>query len=323
MAALKKIFVAGHRGMVGSAIVRALSGETGCEVITRSSSELDLRDQTAVYKFFEVQRFDEVYLAAAKVGGILANTQLPAAFIFENLSIQTNVINAAFLSGVQRLLFLGSSCIYPREAQQPIAEEALLTGPLELTNEPYAIAKIAGIKQCESYNRQYGDSHGVDYRIVMPANLYGPGDNYHPDHSHVVAGLIQRFHLAKINSHPTVTIWGSGSPRREFLFVDDLARACLTIMKQNKAELDKHTSPQCSHFNVGSGADITIKELAIKIAKVVGYSGEAIYDITKPDGTAKKLMNIDKIKALGWRPLVDVDDGLRHAYADFLKLQNL
>ncbi|MDF1528373.1 MAG: GDP-L-fucose synthase, partial [Sedimenticola sp.] len=257
-----KIYVAGHRGMVGSAIVRTLENHGYLNIITRTRAELDLTDQSAVRVFFETERPDQVYLAAARVGGIHANHIYPAEFIYENLMIETNVIDAAFRSGVEKLLFLGSSCIYPKLAPQPMREDALLTSTLEHTNEPYAIAKIAGIKLCESYNRQYGVSHGVDYRSVMPTNLYGPGDNYHPENAHVIPALIRRFHEAKVSRAPHVTIWGSGTPRREFLYVDDMAMACVHIMNIEKAIFDQHTKPMLSHINVGCGYDVTIRELA-------------------------------------------------------------
>lgn len=270
-----KIFVAGHQGMVGSAIVRKLlaQGHPVNRIITRSHQELDLTDQVAVRSFFKVEKVDQVYLAAAKVGGIYANNTYPAEFIFQNLMIQANVIDAAFRNGVKKLLFLGSSCIYPKLATQPMAEDALLTGQLELTNEPYAIAKIAGIKLCESYNRQYGISHKVDYRSVMPTNLYGPGDNYHPENAHVIPALIRRFHDAKIQGKDKVVLWGTGTPKREFLFVDDMAGACVYIMNVQKATLEQHIQPQLSHINVGSGYELTIQELAETIAQVVGYQG--------------------------------------------------
>ncbi len=279
-----KIYVAGHRGMAGSAIVRALRAQGEANIVTRSHAELDLVDQAAVRAFFEAERPDQVYLAAAKVGGIHANDTYPAAFIYQNLIIEANVIHEAWRAGVKKLMFLGSSCIYPRLAHQPMREEALLTGPLEPTNEPYAIAKIAGIKLCESYNREYGESHGTDYRSVMPSNLYGPGDNYHPQNSHVVPALIRRFHEAKINHAPQVTIWGTGTPRREFLYVDDMAAACLRIMNLDKETYEKNTQPMRSHINVGAGYDVTIRDLAEAIRKIAGYHGRIEFDTTKPDG---------------------------------------
>ena len=282
-----KIYVAGHRGMVGSAIVRVLKSQGQINFVVRTHAELDLTDQQAVRHFFETEKPDQVYLAAAKVGGIHANNTYPAEFIYQNLMVQANVIEAAFRNGVQKLLFLGSSCIYPRLAPQPMSEDALLTGTLEPTNQPYAIAKIAGIKLCESYNRQYG----VDYRSVMPTNLYGPGDNYHQENSHVIPGLIRRFHEAKISGAPSVTIWGTGSPRREFLYVDDMASASVYVMQLPKAKYEQYTQPMQSHINVGSGSDVTIAELTQAIAQTVGYTGQIEFDATKPDGTPRKWMD--------------------------------
>ena len=322
--AVDKIYVAGHRGMVGSAIIRQLqsapcrSGAPAAMVLTRTHAELDLTNQAAVQAFFEKEKPTQVYLAAAKVGGIHANNTYPAEFIYQNLMMQANVIEAAFRNGVQKLLFLGSSCIYPKLAPQPMAEDALLTGTLEPTNEPYAIAKIAGIKLCESYNRQYGVSHGVDYRSVMPTNLYGPGDNYHPENSHVIPALIRRFHEAKVANAPTVTIWGSGTPRREFLYVDDMAAASVFVMNLPKATLDAHSQPMQSHINVGFGEDITIKELALAVGKTVGYQGTIDFDTSKPDGSPRKLMDSRRLKALGWQAQVSLDAGLATAYQDFL-----
>ena len=304
--------------MVGSAIARALQRAGQVSLVTRSREELDLTDQGAVRAFFETEQVEQVYLAAAKVGGIHANNTYPAEFIYENLIIEANVIDAAFRGGVKKLLFLGSSCIYPRMAQQPMAEDALLTGPLEPTNEPYAVAKIAGIKLCESYNRQYGSSHGVDYRSVMPTNLYGPGDNYHPEDSHVIPALIRRFHEAKVNHRPTVTIWGTGTPRREFLFVDDMARACVHVMNLDKAAYDQHTEPMCSHINVGAGFDVTIRELAETIKAVVGFQGEISFDSSQPDGAPRKWMDSARLNGLGWEAEVNLGEGLARAYADFL-----
>ena len=317
------IYVAGHRGMVGSAIVRQLlaAGHAPDSIITRSHAELDLTNQSAVRAFFVAEKPTQVYLAAAKVGGIHANNTYPAEFIYQNLMVQANVIDAAFQNGVQKLLFLGSSCIYPRQAPQPMAENALLTGPLEPTNEPYAIAKIAGIKLCESYNRQYGASHGVDYRSVMPTNLYGPGDNYHPENSHVIPALIRRFSEAKVSQVPKVTIWGTGTPSREFLYVDDMAAASVHVMNLPKATYDQHTSPMQSHINVGFGSDITIAELARTVGQVVGYRGEIDFDATKPDGAPRKLMDSSRLNALGWQAQVSLQDGLALAYQDFLKKQ--
>jgi GDP-L-fucose synthase len=280
---------------------------------------MDLTDQSAVRTFFESEKPDQVYLAAAKVGGIHANHTYPAEFIYDNLMVQANVVDAAFRNGVKKLLFLGSSCIYPRNATQPMREDALLTGPLEATNEPYAIAKIAGIKICESYNRQYGNSHGVDYRSVMPTNLYGPGDNYHPENSHVIPALIRRFHEAKISNMPEVLIWGSGSPMREFLYVDDMAAASVYVMNLDKGIYDQHTGPMLSHINVGFGSDITINELAELIGKTVGYQGEITFDSTKPDGTPRKLMDSARLNKLGWSAQVNLEAGLKTAYQDFLK----
>ena len=316
-----RIYVAGHRGMVGSAIVRQLlaAGHDPKSIVTRTHAELDLTDQAAVRAFFITEKPDQVYLAAAKVGGIHANNTYPAEFIYQNLMMQANVIDAAFNCGVKKLLFLGSSCIYPRQAPQPMAEDALLTGPLEPTNEPYAIAKIAGIKLCESYNRQYGASHDVDYRSVMPTNLYGTGDNYHPENSHVIPALIRRFHEAKTSHAPQVTIWGSGTPCREFLFVDDMASASVHVMNLPKATYDQHTCPMQSHINVGYGSDITIAKLAKTVGQVVGYTGEIDFDTSKPDGAPRKLMDSSRLQSLGWRAKIDLQDGLALAYQDFLK----
>ena len=323
MNAIPKIYVAGHRGMVGSAIVRQLlaQGHPIEHIVTRTHAELDLTDQAAVRFFFATERPDHVYLAAAKVGGIYANNTYPAEFIYENLMVQANVIDAAFRKGVQKLLFLGSSCIYPRMALQPMYEDALLTGPLEPTNEPYAIAKIAGIKLCESYNRQYRASHGVDYRSVMPTNLYGPGDNYHPENSHVIPALIRRFHEARVNKASTVTIWGSGMPRREFLFVDDMAAASVHVMNLDKTVYDQHTQPMLSQINVGFGDDVTIKELAEAVSNVVEFNGDIEFDTSKPDGSPRKLMDTRKLNSLGWQARVKLTDGLRLAYEDFKKQQ--
>ena len=322
MSQAHKIYVAGHRGMAGSAIVRTLEKQGQANFVTRTHAELDLSNQAAVQAFFEKEKPTQVYLAAAKVGGIHANNTYPAEFIYQNLMVQANVIDAAFRNGVQRLLFLGSSCIYPKLAPQPMAEDALLTGTLEPTNEPYAIAKIAGIKLCESYNRQYGQSHGVDYRSVMPTNLYGPGDNYHPQNSHVIPALIRRFHEAKVNNAPTVAIWGSGTPRREFLYVDDMAAASVFVMNLPKATLDAHTQPMQSHINVGFGSDITIKELALAVGKTVGYQGIIDFDTSKPDGSPRKLMDSRRLNALGWQAKVSLDAGLAAAYQDFIGHQD-
>lgn len=323
MSTPSKIYVAGHRGMVGSAIVRQLlaQGHPAECIVTRTHAELELTNQAAVNAFFAAERPDHVYLAAAKVGGIHANHIYPAEFIYQNLMIQANVIDAAFRNEVQKLVFLGSSCIYPKLAPQPMREDALLTGTLEPTNEPYAIAKIAGIKLCESYNRQYGQSHGVDYRSVMPTNLYGPGDNYHPENSHVIPALIRRFHEAKVSKAPSVTIWGTGTPKREFLYVDDMAAASVHIMNLPLATYSQHTQPMLSHINVGCGYDITIRELAETIARVIGFEGDIAFDPSKPDGTPRKLMDSSSLNALGWQAQMGLDAGLEKAYEDFLKSQ--
>ncbi len=316
-----KIYVAGHRGMVGSAIVRTLQAAGHTDIVTRTHAELDLTDQAPVRAFFAAEKPDQVYLAAAKVGGIHANNTYPAEFIYQNLMMQANVVDAAFRQGVKKLLFLGSSCIYPKMAEQPMREDALLTGTLEPTNEPYAIAKIAGIKLCESYNRQYGASHGVDYRSVMPTNLYGPGDNYHLENSHVIPALIRRFHEAKVGQVPSVAIWGAGTPRREFLYVDDMAAASVHVMNLDKAVYDQHTHPMLSHINVGLGDDVTIRELALAVGETVGYAGAITFDTTKPDGTPRKWMDSQRLRDLGWQPTVGLREGLKRAYADFLKHQ--
>lgn len=314
-----KIFVAGHMGMVGSAIVRKLRATSNADIVTRTRSELDLTNQAAVRNFFETHRFDQVYLAAAKVGGIYANSIYPAEFIYENLMIEANVINAAFQSGVKKLLFLGSSCIYPKFAPQPMREDALLSGQLEPSNEPYAIAKIAGIKLCESYNRQYRAKYDIDYRSVMPTNLYGPGDNYHPENSHVIPALIRRFHQAKVGNAPVVTIWGTGAPMREFLFVDDMADASIYVMNLKSEVYDHYTKPMMSHINVGTGMDISINDLAEIIRKTVGYEGRIEFDPTKPDGTQKKLMDGSRLKSMGWQAKVELESGLKLVYADYLQ----
>jgi GDP-L-fucose synthase len=314
---MNRIFVAGHRGMVGSALVRALALKGDNSTITRTRSELDLINQAEVSDFFAAEAIDEVYLAAARVGGIHANNVYPAEFIYNNLMIEANIIHHAFLSGVKRLLFLGSSCIYPKAVAQPMREEALLTGVLEPTNEPYAIAKIAGIKLCESYNRQYGASHGIDYRSVMPTNLYGPGDNYHPENSHVVPALIRRFCDAVDSGSKSVTIWGTGTPRREFLHVDDMAAASIHVMRLSKADYDAQTEPMQSHINVGYGADVTISELAQTIAKATGFTGEILFDTTKPDGTPRKLMDSSRLSAMGWTASIDLERGISETVADF------
>lgn len=310
-----KVYVAGHRGMVGGAIVRTLlaQGIAPAQIVTRTHAELDLTDQRAVQEFFAQEKPDQVYLAAAKVGGIHANNTYPAEFIYQNLMLQANVIQAAHQHGVQKLLFLGSSCIYPKLAEQPMAEDALLTGKLEPTNEPYAIAKIAGIKLCESYNRQYGR----DYRSVMPTNLYGPGDNYHPENSHVIPALLRRFHEAKQQNAPEVVIWGSGTPRREFLYVDDMAAASVFVMNLAQEAYQAQVQPQLSHINVGYGSDVTIAELAATVARVVGYAGRITYDASKPDGAPRKLMDSARLNSMGWLAKVPLEAGLRSAYSDF------
>ncbi len=313
-----KIYVAGHRGMVGSALVRMLKQQGRDNIITRAHSELDLTDQLAVRSFFATEKPDQVYLAAAKVGGIHANNTYPAEFIYQNLMIEANVIDASFRSGVKKLLFLGSSCIYPKLATQPMSEGALLTGTLEPTNEPYAIAKIAGIKLCESYNSQYGDSHGIDYRSVMPTNLYGPGDNYHPENSHVIPALIRRIHEAKLKKLQSVSIWGTGTPRREFLYVDDMAAACIYVMNLEKKAYDQHTQPMLSHLNVGFGQDVTIRQLAEIICKTVGYQGQITFDTSKFDGAPRKLIDSSRLNQLGWSAHVGLEAGLAQTYQDFL-----
>ena len=319
MTSNSKIYIAGHRGMVGSAIVRELERKGHTNLVFRTHQELDLTNQLAVHNFFHQEKPDQVYLAAARVGGIYANNTFPAEFIYDNVMVQSNVIHQAFMHGVKKLLFLGSSCIYPRMASQPMSEDALLTGKLEPTNEPYAIAKIAGIKMCESYNRQYGAAHGVDYRSVMPTNLYGPGDNYHPENSHVIPALIRRFHEAKVSGTPQVAIWGSGKPYREFLYVDDMAKASVFVMELAKEQYDQVTEPMQSHLNVGFGSDVTIAQLAQAVAKAVGYLGTIALDPTKPDGSPKKLMNSSRLNTLGWKAAVSLDDGLALAYAEFVK----
>lgn len=309
----RKVFVAGHKGMVGSAIVRRLESEGAYEIIICSRKELDLLDQKAVQAFMRSEQVDEVYLAAAKVGGIHANNTFPAEFIYENLMIECNLIHAAHQAGVQKLLFLGSSCIYPKFAEQPMSEDALLTGVLEPTNEPYAIAKIAGIKLCESYNRQYGR----DYRSVMPTNLYGPNDNFHPENSHVIPALIRRFHAAVNAGDSEVVIWGSGNPMREFLHVDDMAAASFHVMNLDADSYQANTQPMLSHINVGTGVDCTIRELAETIARVTGFEGRLIFDSSKPDGTPRKLMDVSRLRALGWEASISLEDGLASAYEWF------
>ena len=317
----QKIYVAGHRGMVGSAIVRNLQANGYTNIVTRTHAELDLTNQAAVKAFFEQEKPDQVYLAAAKVGGIHANNTFPAEFIYQNLMMEANVIHQAFEAGVKKLLFLGSSCIYPKLAPQPMTESVLLTGKLEPTNEPYAIAKIAGIKLCESYNRQYGQSHGVDYRSVMPTNLYGPGDNYHPENSHVIPALIRRFHEAKESNAPEVVIWGTGTPRREFLYVDDMAAASVFVMDLEQATYNENVQPMESHINVGFGSDITILELAQAVAAAVAYQGKINLDSSKPDGAPRKWMDSLRLNHLGWRPKVNLMSGLQMTYSDYLENQ--
>ncbi len=311
----RKIFVCGHNGMVGSAIARQLKQDANKQLITKSRTELDLLDQAAVSHFFENHKVDEVCLSAARVGGIHANSQYPAEFIYENLVVQTNVVHAAYQAGVKKLLFLGSSCIYPKHAEQPMDEAALLSGALEPTNEPYAIAKIAGIKLCESYNRQYG----VDYRSVMPTNLYGPGDNFHDKNSHVIPAMMRRLHLAKAQQLPEVVIWGSGKPRREFLHVDELAQACEFVMDLEPARFNQRQSERISHINVGTGQDCTIAELAQTMQEVVGFDGQLVYDSTKPDGAPQKLLNVSKLSRLGWQASIELKEGLQQTYDWFLE----
>ena len=311
----KRIYVAGHRGMVGGAILRQLQAEGRHELITRTSAELDLTDQAAVRDFMHTERPDQVILAAARVGGILANNSYPAQFIYENLMIECNVIHQAFAAGVRSLLQLGSSCIYPKLAEQPMREDALLTGVLEPTNEPYAIAKIAGIKLCESYNRQYG----TDYRSVMPTNLYGPGDNFHPEHSHVLPALIRRFHEATQSRASEVIVWGSGTPMREFLHVEDMAAASLFVMHLPAETYQRETLPMLSHINVGSGTDVTIRGLAETIAAVTGFQGAVRFDASKPDGTPRKLMDVSRLARLGWQAQIPLEQGIRQTYDWFLQ----
>jgi GDP-L-fucose synthase len=310
-----RIFVAGHRGLVGSAIMRVLRAQGYTDIVTRSHAELELTDQAQVRAFFRSARIDQVYLAAARVGGIHANNTYPAEFIYDNMMVQANVVHEAWRSGVQKLLFLGSSCIYPRLAEQPIREEYLMNGVLEPTNEPYAMAKIAGIKLCESYNRQYG----TDYRSVMPTNLYGPGDNFHPENSHVIPALIRRFHEAKVNAADEVVIWGSGKPMREFLYVDDMATASVYVMQLHLDTYRAQTAPMLSHINVGTGEDTPIGDLAQLVGKTVGYRGRIVFDTTKPDGTPRKLLDVSKLKGLGWSANMPLDKGLQLAYQSFLE----
>jgi GDP-L-fucose synthase len=313
MTSQPKIYVAGHRGMVGSAIVRALRAGGQDRFVMRTHAELDLTDQRGVMNLFATEKPDQVYIAAARVGGIHANNTYPAEFIYSNLMVQANVIHAAYTHGVRKLLFLGSSCIYPRLAPQPMREEALLTGTLEPTNEPYAVAKIAGIKLCESYNRQYG----TDYRSVMPTNLYGPGDNYHPENSHVVPAMLRRFHEARLAGAPSVAVWGTGTPRREFLYVDDMAAACVRVMEMDSATWQANTSAMQRLLNVGYGSDVSIAELAHAVAKAVGYEGKITFDTSRPDGAPRKWIDSSRLHALGWKPKIDLERGLALAYADF------
>jgi GDP-L-fucose synthase len=312
-----KIYIAGHKGMVGSAIGRQLKADPENRIIQRTHAELDLTNQAAVQDFIEQEKPEQIYLSAAKVGGIHANNTYPADFIYQNLMIEANIIHAAYSNSVKKLLFLGSSCIYPKHVNQPMREDALLTDTLEPTNEPYAVAKIAGIKLCESYNRQYE----TDYRSVMPTNLYGPGDNYHPENGHVIPALIRRFHEAKEQCQPTVMIWGSGTPYREFLYVDDLASACVHVMNLDQEDYQQHTQPMLSHINVGSGEELTIRQLADTIARVTNYKGTIAFDNKKPDGTPRKLMDSSRLNNLGWQPTISLEEGLIIAYNDFLKKQ--
>lgn len=316
---MKRVFVAGHRGMVGSAIVRQLKDRSDIELVLKPRSELDLISQSAVQEFFTTEAIDEVYLSAAKVGGIQANTNYPAEFIYENLMIECNIVHSAHTAGIHKLLFLGSSCIYPKMADQPMSESALLTGVLEQTNEPYAIAKIAGIKLCESYNRQYN----CDYRSVMPTNLYGENDNFHPENSHVIPALLRRFHEAKMRNDSEIIVWGSGKPMREFLHVDDMAAASIYVMELADDIYTANTQPMLSHINVGTGVDCTIRELAEMIAQVVGFSGKLIFDSSKPDGAPRKLMNVSHLERLGWRYQISLEKGLKMTYQWFLDNQNI
>ena len=311
----KRIYVAGHRGMVGSAICRQLSLRDDIELVVKTHKELDLTVQKDVDAFFEQEKIDQVYLAAAKVGGIYANNTFPAEFIYQNLMIESNIIHSAHKAGIQKLLFLGSSCIYPKFAEQPMNESALLTGILEPTNEPYAIAKIAGIKLCESYNRQYGR----DYRSVMPTNLYGINDNFHPENSHVIPALMRRSHEAKESGAPEVIVWGTGTPMREFLYVDDMAAASVHVMELDEAIYQQNTQPMLSHINVGTGVDCSIREMAETMASVVGYQGKIVFDVTKPDGTPRKLMDVTRLKNLGWQYRYNLHEGLSLTYKWFIE----
>ena len=318
-----KIYVAGHQGMVGSAIVRKLKSIGYNNILTCSHDELDLTNQIQVQKFFEAEKPDQVYLCAAKVGGVHANNTFPADFIYDNLMIESNVIHNAWKVGVKKLILLGSSCIYPKLPNQLIKENAMLSGQVEATNEPYAIAKIAGIKLCESYNRQYRKSHGTDYRTVIPASLYGPGDNYHSENSHVIPALIRKIHDAKANQLPEVVVWGSGRPRREFVYIDDMSEAIIHVMNLDLAQYIEHTEDMMSHINIGFGNDVTIKELAKQLVKIVGYEGKIIFDLKKPDGVFRKLMDSSLIESLGWRATVSLEDGLTLTYNDYLKNKNI
>lgn len=311
----KRIYIAGHRGMVGSALLRQLQQQPGVEIVTCTRAGLDLTDQSAVRNFFQQEHFDEVYLAAARVGGIHANNTYPADFIYDNLMIECNIIHQAFKAGVRKLLFLGSSCIYPKLAEQPMREDALLTGILENTNEPYALAKIAGIKLCESYNRQ----HGTDFRSVMPTNLYGPNDNFHPENSHVIPAMMRRFHEAKLRGDNQVVVWGTGKPRREFLHVDDMAAASIHVMDLDEPTYQQYTQPMLSHINVGTGVDCTIRELAETLKQVIGLEAELVFDTSKPDGTPRKLMDVSRLSNLGWRAQIGFEPGLRQTYEWFLQ----
>ena len=312
------IFVAGHKGLVGSSLVRQLKKSKKNNLILKDRKTLDLTNQKAVEKFFQKQKIDQVYLAAARVGGIVANTSSPADFIYENLMIQTNVIHYSLLNKVKRLLFFGSSCIYPRKSNQPIKEIKLLSGYLEKTNEPYGIAKIAGIKMCESYNRQYGNKYNIDYRCVMPTNVYGPGDNYDPELSHVIPGMIYRFHQAKIEKKNKVKIWGTGKPKREFIYVDDLSKSAIKIMNVSKKKYNKYTDSMCSHINLGTGKEVSIKNLAQVVKKIVNFKGKIQFDLTKPDGVQKKLLSINISKKLGINNNTQLEKGIYKTYASFL-----
>ncbi len=312
---IKKVFVAGHKGMVGSAIVRQLATKEWADLVTRDRKDLDLANQDAVKNFFQSEKIDQVYLAAARVGGIHANEAYPAEFIYQNLMMECNIIHQAYQAGVKKLLFLGSSCIYPRLAQQPIEENSLLSGHLETTNEPYAIAKIAGIKLCESYNRQYG----VDYRSVMPTNLYGENDNFHSENSHVIPALMRRFHEAKRRGDDSVVVWGTGKPKREFLHVDDMAAACIHVMNLDQAVYKVNTDPMMSHINVGVGMDCTIRELADAMKQVVGFEGEIVFDTSKPDGTPRKMLDVSRMERFGWKASTTLLDGLASTYEWYLE----